>query len=164
MPFRGLASSERGRNIIRFIESWSLAVALALGGSMAGYALSEYRLAKVVMQLNAEHNAEITRIQSTNQQIQVSTERVLAALAAQVKTAAQQANVAGQSAAAAADQSAQAAAQAKSAAAVVRKAHTAIIVTPSPGNPASATVPEPERVNLNSAIERANKRIMAKKR
>jgi hypothetical protein len=125
----------------------TLVLAVALGGAIAGYSYSEYRLRVIVLNSAAEHQAEIRRLQETNT-------RVLAALTAQVQSAAQTANIAGARAANAADQSAVAAQTAKSAAVETARAaqrRPTIVVTP--------VVPEPARANLNRAIERTNRAI-----
>ncbi|TCK36745.1 hypothetical protein B0G84_5758 [Paraburkholderia sp. BL8N3] len=156
MPFRTLAITDQGKRLLRFIEAWSVALALALGGAVAGYAFSEYRLTVIVSQVNAQHQAEAKRLQETNQ-------RVLAALADRVQSAAQKVDIAGAKAATAADQSAQAAQSAKSAVAEVQHARPVIrpvIVAPPP----AAAVPEPVRANLNRAIERTNRTIKDKER
>lgn len=152
MPLNAQAIAQKGVEAVRFLEGWALAAAVALGGAVAGYAASEYRLAVVVIQVSAAHQAEVKRLQDTN-------EKVLAALAAQVKSAAHTADIAGAKAANAADQSAQAAQSVKSAAEVVRHARP-VIVAPPP----AAAVPEPVRSNLNRAIERTNRTIKEKER
>ncbi|WP_429565686.1 hypothetical protein [Paraburkholderia sp. MM6662-R1] len=134
---------------IRYAEGWALAAAVALGGAIAGYAFSEYRLSAIVIQLNAEHQGEIKRLQDSN-------ERTLTALTARVQSAAQTATLAGTKAATAADQSAQAAETVKSAAAVVRRRRPVVEV---PVSSAAAALPEPARASLNRAVERTNRKI-----
>jgi len=169
MPLSTLAQSEKGKKAILFIEGYAVAFALALGGAVAGYALSEYRLNSILNQLIADHQAEAQRLQDTNV-------RILSALTSRVQTAAQKVDEAGAKVANAADQSAQAAETAKSAASVMRTARP-VIIAPNPSqliitrnsrgtaapDAASATVPESARANLNNAIERTNRKLLEHK-
>lgn len=143
-------AKQQGRSFLRDGVVIALSLALALGGGIAGYSYSEYRLRVIVLNLAAEHQAEVQRLQATNV-------RILSALTAQVQTAAQKVDQAGAKVADAADQSASAAESAKSAVAVVRHARPRIVIAP------PAVVPEPARTNLNSAIERTNRNLMEKK-
>jgi hypothetical protein len=156
MPFSTLAFSAKGKRVIRAIEGWTIALVLPLGGAVAGYSFSEYRLNVIVTQVIADHDAESKRLRDTNEGMLAA----LAALTMQVRSAAQQADRAGAKAADAANQSAQAAQTANSAAvesaksaAVVRNTRPTIVVS------TPVAVPEPARVNLNRAIERTNRKI-----
>jgi hypothetical protein len=150
MPLSRLVTSEKGKRAFRFFEGYAVAFALALGGAVAGYAYSEYRLRVIVINLAIEHQAEVQRLQDTNV-------RILSALAVQVQNAAQKVDQAGAKVANAADQSASAAESAKSAVAVIRRTRPRVIVAPEP-------VPEPVRANLNSAIERTNRKLLEQRK
>jgi hypothetical protein len=152
------AGDSRFKRLTRRLEGWALALALAAGGAVVGFAFSEYRLHEVLVDMRSAHEGEIRRLNvmygadlrrlapQVAQAVQVAS-----AAAAVASSAAIAANSAAETAADAADTSAGAAKTARSAAVTVARRPAVAIVAP------STVVPTP--AELGRAVDLANRKV-----
>jgi hypothetical protein len=146
----------RSHSAVRRVEGWALAVALAAGGAIVGFAFSEYRLHQVVVDLRDSQREEVARLADLCVRRmgalapKVEQAAQTASTAAAVATsAAQTANSAAETAADAADTSAGAARTAKSAAVTAARRPAIVASTPA--------VPTP--IALGRAVDQANRKV-----
>lgn len=157
-PVDGAADGRWIGKVVRRVEGWALALALAAGGAIVGFAYSEYRLHQVVVDLREAQREEITRLTDVyarnlgalTPKVEQAAQ-VASAAAAVASSAAVTANTAAETAADAADTSAGAAKTAKSAA-VTAARRPAIAAAGSP-------VAQPTPSQLGRAVELANRKV-----
>ncbi|MFM0192434.1 hypothetical protein PQQ65_05030 [Paraburkholderia strydomiana] len=144
--------------VVRRVEGWALALALAAGGASVGFAFSEYRLHLVVVDLREAQREEIGRLTDVYaRNLRALTPKVeqaaqaASAAAAVATSAAVTANNAAETAADAADTSAGAAKTARSAAVTAARRPQVPIVVP------LATQPTPSQ--LGRAVDQANRKV-----
>ena len=124
------------RRVAHMTEAITLVLVIAMGGAVAGYSTALWRMQEEVVQLRADHVAEIERLQRTYAM-------TLQALAPQLGDIAETASAAAGAAAQAAETSAEAARTVK---------QTAARNKPVP-------LSEAERSRVNEAIEAANRKL-----
>ena len=73
-PVDGAADGRWVGKIARRVEGWALALALAAGGAIVGFAYSEYRLHQVVVDLREAQREEITRLRKQVRQLTIERE------------------------------------------------------------------------------------------
>lgn len=123
------------RRVAHMTEAITLVLFIAMGGAVAGYSTALWRMQEEVVQLRADHVAEIERLQRTYAM-------TLQALAPQLGNIAETASAAAGAAAQAAETSAEAA----------RTVKQAARFKPEP-------LSEAERSRVNGAIEAANRKL-----
>ena len=152
-PVEGTTDERWIGRIGRRIEGWALALALAAGGAIVGFAFSEYRLHQVVVDLREAQREEIARLTDVyvrdlgalTPKVEQAAQ-VASAAAAVATSAALTANDAAETAADAADTSAGAAKTARSAAVTAARRPVAAVASPTPGE-------------LGRAVEQANRKV-----
>jgi hypothetical protein len=149
---------DRIGRIGRRLEGWALAIALASGGAIVGFAFSESRMHQVVVDLREAQREEIARLTDVYiRNLRALTPKVeqaaqaASAAAAVATNAALTANDAAETAANAADTSAGAAKTARSAA-VTAARRPAVAVMAS-----SLALPTPNE--LGRAVDQANRKV-----
>lgn len=123
------------RRVAHATEAITIMLVIAMGGGVAGYALAQWQARDVIVQMRADHAAEIERLQGTFSW-------TLQVLAPQLGDIAETASAAAGAAAQAAETSAEAARTVKQAARFK-----------------SAPLSEAERSRVNGAIEAANRKL-----
>ncbi|CAB3688862.1 hypothetical protein LMG24238_03007 [Paraburkholderia sediminicola] len=157
-PVDGAADGGWVSKIARRVEGWALALALAAGGAIVGFAYSEYRLHQVVVDLREAQREEITRLTDVyarnlgalTPKVEQAAQ-VASAAAAVASSAAVTANSAAEAAADAADTSAGAAKTAKSAAVTAARRPAIAVV--------ASSVAQPTPSQLGLAVDLANRKV-----
>ncbi len=157
-PVDGTADGRWLCRVARRVEGWGLALLLAAGGAIVGFAYSEYRLHQVVVDLREAQREEITRLTDVyarnlgalTPKVEQAAQ-VASAAAAVASSAAVTANTAAETAADAADTSAGAAKTARSAAVTAARRPAVAAVA------SAAAQPTPSQ--LGRAVDLANRKV-----